>query len=109
VQVGAFFVRKPRPGGCHGVRFKRSVPFTVNDVLEGHVALDLECLDRLHLQGYLGQLQVSEQVIQFLTHRGIKIYAGSRSTRRRACSRSGMGSAAGWRRSLRPTTSRWCR
>ena len=74
VQVGAFFVRKPRPGGCHGVRFKRSVPVTVNDVLGGHVALDLECLDRLHLQGYLGQLQVREQVIQFLTHRGFKIY-----------------------------------
>ncbi len=78
-------------------RFKRSVPVTVNDVLEGHVALDLECLDRLYLHGYLGQLQVSGQVIQFLTHRGL----------RRACSRSGMGSAAGWRRSLRPTTSRW--
>ena len=26
-------------------RFKRSVPVTVNDVLEGHVALDLESLD----------------------------------------------------------------
>jgi hypothetical protein len=37
-------------------RFKRSVPVTVNDVLDGHVALDLECLDRLYLHGYLGQL-----------------------------------------------------
>ena len=37
-------------------RFTRSVPFTVNDVLEGHVALDLQCLDRLYLHGYLGQL-----------------------------------------------------
>ena len=51
-------------------RFKRSVPVTVNDVLDGHVALDLECLDRLYLHGYLGQLQVSGQVIQFLNHRG---------------------------------------
>jgi len=25
----------------------------VNDVLEGHVALDLQCLDRLYLHGYL--------------------------------------------------------
>jgi hypothetical protein len=71
-------------------RFKRSVPVTVNDVLEGHVALDLECLDRLYPHGYLGQLQVSGQVIQFLTRRGFKIYSW------RACSRSGMGSAAGW-------------
>jgi hypothetical protein len=30
-----------------GSRFKRSVPVTVNDVLDGHAALDLECLDRL--------------------------------------------------------------
>ena len=84
-------------------RFKRSVPVTVNDVLDGHVALDLECLDRLYLHGYLGQLQVGGQVIQFLNHRGF------RCTRRRACSRSGTPSAAGWPRSLRPTTSRWCR
>ena len=30
-------------------RFTRSVPVTVNDVLDGHVALDLHCLDRLYL------------------------------------------------------------
>jgi hypothetical protein len=30
-------------------RFRRSVPVTVNDALDGHVALDLECLDRLYL------------------------------------------------------------
>src|SRR6266542_3901203 len=58
-------------------RFRRSVPVTVNDVLDGHVALDLECLDRLYLHGYLGQLQVSGQVIQFLTHRGFKIYSAA--------------------------------
>ena len=58
-------------------RFKRSVPVTVNDVLDGHVALDLECLDRLYLHGYLGQLQVSGQVIQFLTHRGFKVYSAA--------------------------------
>ena len=58
-------------------RFKRSVPVTVNDVLDGHVALDLECLDRLYLHGYLGQLQVGGQVIQFLTHRGFKIYSAA--------------------------------
>jgi hypothetical protein len=36
-------------------RFTRSVPVTVNDVLDGHVALDLQCLDRPYLHGYLGQ------------------------------------------------------
>ena len=54
-------------------RIKRSVPVTVNDVLDGHVALDLECLDRLYLHGYLGQLQVGGQVIQFLNHRGYPV------------------------------------
>ena len=51
-------------------RIKRSVPVTVNDVLDGHVKLDLECLDRLYLHGYLSHLQVGGQVMQFLNHRG---------------------------------------
>ncbi len=54
-------------------RLKRAVPVTVNDVLDGHAALDLECLDRLCLHGYLGQLQVGGQVIQFLNHRGYPV------------------------------------
>ena len=54
-------------------RFIRSVPVTVNDVLDGHVGLDLQCLDRLYLHGYLGQLQVGGQVIQFLRHRGYPV------------------------------------
>jgi hypothetical protein len=51
----------------------RSVPVTVNAVLDGHVKLDLECLDRLYLHGYLAQLQVGGQVIQFLSHRGFPV------------------------------------
>jgi hypothetical protein len=54
-------------------RFTRSVPVTVNDVLDGHVALDLQCLDRLYLHGYLARLQVGGQVIQFLSHRGYPV------------------------------------
>jgi hypothetical protein len=50
-------------------RIKRVVPVTVNDVLDRHAGLDLECLDRLYLHGYLGQLQVGGQVIQFLNPR----------------------------------------
>ena len=50
---------------------------TVNDVLDGHAALDLDCLDRLYLHGYLSQLQVGGQVIQFLTHRGFKVYSAA--------------------------------
>jgi hypothetical protein len=54
-------------------RFRRSVPVTINEVLDGHVALDLQCLDRLYLHGYLAQLQVGGQVIQFLRHRGYPV------------------------------------
>jgi hypothetical protein len=39
---------------------------TVNDVLEGHVALDIECLDRIYLNGYVPILQSSGQVVAFL-------------------------------------------
>jgi hypothetical protein len=40
---------------------------TVNDVLDGHVALDLECLDRIYLNAYVPNLQVGGQVVSFLT------------------------------------------
>ena len=40
---------------------------TVNDVLDGHVALDIECLDRIYLNAYVPNLQVGGQVVSFLT------------------------------------------
>jgi hypothetical protein len=39
----------------------------VNDVLDGHVTLDLECLDRIYLNAYVPNLQVAGQVVVFLT------------------------------------------
>ena len=30
---------------------------TVNELLDGHVALDVECLDRIYLNGYVPNLQ----------------------------------------------------
>ena len=40
---------------------------TVNDVLDGHVALDIECLDRIYLNAYVPILQTSSQVVAFLS------------------------------------------
>jgi hypothetical protein len=40
---------------------------TVNDVLDGHVALDIECLDRVYLNAYVPILQTSAQVVAFLS------------------------------------------
>jgi hypothetical protein len=46
----------------------------INDVLEGHVALEIECVDRLYLNAYVPNLQVGGQVVRFLTaHRGHEI------------------------------------
>jgi len=39
----------------------------VNDALDGHVSLDLECLDRIYLNAYVPNLQVGGQVVGFLT------------------------------------------
>jgi hypothetical protein len=47
---------------------------TVNDLLEEHVALDIECLDRIYLNGYVPNLQVGGQVVSFMTrHLGYRI------------------------------------
>ena len=48
-------------------------PVTTADVLDGHVSLDLECLDRIYLNGYVPNLQVGGQVVQFLALRGFPI------------------------------------
>ena len=40
---------------------------TVNDALDGHVGLDVECLDRIYLNGYVPNLQVAGQVVSFMT------------------------------------------
>jgi hypothetical protein len=46
----------------------------INDVLDGHVGLELDCVDRLLLNAYVPNLQVSGQVVTFLTeHLGFPI------------------------------------
>jgi hypothetical protein len=40
---------------------------TVNDVLNGQVGLDVECLDRVYLNGYVPNLRVAGQVVSFMT------------------------------------------
>ena len=46
----------------------------INDMLDGHVGLDLDCIDRLFLNAYVPKLQVGGQVVTFLTeHLGFPI------------------------------------
>jgi hypothetical protein len=40
---------------------------TLNELLKGHVGLDIECLDRIYLNGYVPNLQVGGQVVSFMT------------------------------------------
>ena len=60
---------------------------TVNDLLDGHVRLDVQCLDRIYLNGYVPNLQVGGQVVAFMTR-----HLGYRSRRRRSWRRSAPGS-----------------
>jgi hypothetical protein len=49
-------------------------PVTMPDLLAGHVVLDVECLDRIYLNGWVPTLQVPGQVVEFLTgHLGFPI------------------------------------
>jgi hypothetical protein len=46
----------------------------INDVLEGHVALEIECVDRLYLNAYHPTLQLGGHVVRFLRgHLGFEI------------------------------------
>ena len=46
----------------------------INDVLDGHVSLDLDCIDRLYLNVYVPNLQVGGQVVTFMTqHLGLQV------------------------------------
>jgi hypothetical protein len=51
-----------------------ATPVTLGQVLDEHVALDLQCLDRIYLNAYVPNLQVGGQVVSFLTaHLGYPI------------------------------------
>jgi hypothetical protein len=57
---------------------------TISQVLDGHVTLEVECLDRIDLNAYVPALQVGGQVVTFLVeHRGNPV------PRRRCSTRSG--------------------
>jgi hypothetical protein len=46
----------------------------VTKLLDGHTVLDIECLDRIYLNGYVPALQVGGQVVTFLhDHRGMPV------------------------------------
>lgn len=46
---------------------------TINEILKDHVSLDIECIDRMYLNGYIPRLQTAGQLVHFLHQRGFKI------------------------------------
>ena len=46
----------------------------ISEVLDGHVTLELDCVDRLYLNAYVPNLQVSGQLVRFMTeHLGLPV------------------------------------
>ncbi len=44
----------------------------INDVLDSHVVLDLDCFDRIFLNAYVTNIQVGRQMVTFMTqHLGV--------------------------------------
>ena len=46
---------------------------TVTEVLDGHVALDLRCPDRVYLNCYVPKLQTTAQLVTFLSDHPAKL------------------------------------
>ena len=47
----------------------------VNELLDGHVTLEVECIDRMYLNGYVGNLATGGQLKWFLNQQMKKPYA----------------------------------
>ena len=45
----------------------------INEILKDHVTLDIQCIDRIYLNGYIPTMQTSGQLVNFLHHRGYDI------------------------------------
>jgi hypothetical protein len=58
----------------------------VNEILDGHVVLDLECLDRIYLNAYVPKLQVGGQVVTFFSQQNYGKHSASSTTT--SCARS---------------------
>ena len=56
----------PFPSFAAGPSAEPGAVLTVNDVLDGHVVLGIECLDRIYLNACVPILQTSSQVTAFL-------------------------------------------
>ena len=45
----------------------------ISEILKEHVTLDIECIDRIYLNGYIPTLQMGGQLVKFIQQRGYDI------------------------------------
>lgn len=45
----------------------------INEILKEHVTLDIECIDRIYLNGYIPTMQMGGQLVKFIQQRGYEI------------------------------------
>jgi len=45
----------------------------INEILKEQVTLDIECMDRIYLNGYIPTMQMGGQLVKFIQHRGYEI------------------------------------
>ena len=57
-----------------GSRWGMAAVVRVGELLDTHVGLDVQCMDRIYLNGYVPILQTPGQVVSFMTaHLGLPI------------------------------------
>ena len=65
---GATVRRSPGRKGTPQAEPKAKLPQSVGDVLQNHVVLEVECIDRMYLNAIVPRLQIVEGAVSFIRH-----------------------------------------
>jgi hypothetical protein len=62
--------QKGSPGrkGTPQAEPKSKLPQSVSDVLQRHVTLEVECIDRMYLNAVVPRLQITEGAVSYIRH-----------------------------------------
>src|ERR1700746_2261855 len=65
---GSTVRRSPGRRGTPQAEPKAKLPQSVADVLQNHVVLEVECIDRMYLNAIVPRLQITEGAVSFIRH-----------------------------------------
>jgi len=65
---GTTVKRSPGRKGTPQAEPKAKLPQSVADVLQNHVVLEVECIDRMYLNAIVPRLQITEGAVRFIRH-----------------------------------------